>query len=121
MKFCEKCKKTYPDDQAFCSDCGNKLTDYATTPTVVNNSTTPVVNNNGSNATLNLWLPVIIAGLGAVIGWFLSGLFGFILGAAGVGLAVKQKKEGQSEQTQYILTWVLGVIDFVFWIIAMSA
>ena len=121
MKYCEQCKKTYSDDQAFCSACGNKLTDYATTSTVVNDPTVPVVNNNnGSNATLNLWFPVIIAGLGAVVGWFWSGLFGFILGVAGVAMAVKQKKEGQSEQAPYIVTWVLGVITFIFWIIAMS-
>ena len=138
MKYCENCKKTYPDNQVFCSDCGNKLTDYVAIPTAANtpnttaaaqpNPTVVVTDSNAgqqntttnSNVGMNPWLPVIAAGAGAVVGWFWSGLFGFILGVIGVALVTKMKKEGNVEDKHVALTWILGIVDFVFWIIAMS-
>ncbi len=35
MKYCEKCQKSFPDDQAFCSECGQKL-ENSLNDTVVN-------------------------------------------------------------------------------------
>lgn len=34
MKYCEECKKKYPDNEAFCEECGNKLTEFVKQPTV---------------------------------------------------------------------------------------
>ncbi len=165
MKYCEKCQKNLPDNQAFCSDCGSRLIDYIV-PENKNNTqnaasetaritycsnckkplssnqvfcpdcgtrvgavpnfnqgsyNVPVGNTNENKPNkLNNWIPVIVAGVGAVIGLFLSGLIGFILGCCAVGLIAKQKKEGQAEQLPFILTIVLLVVDIVFWFIAMG-
>ena len=111
MKYCEKCKKNFPDNQVFCSECGNKLR-------------VAVSNNNvsrNSDDSSKIWQPVIFAAIGAVIGWFLSGLVGFIFGAVGVSMLRQQKKQGQNEILPSIITWILAVVDTIFWFIAMAA
>ncbi len=109
MKYCDKCKKSFPDNQVFCSECGNKLND-----SVVNPSGT-------SNNIIKVWLPVILAAIGALIGLFLSGPLGFALGGAGLSIVLQRKKQGQHEQVPFVLTWVLTIIDTIFWIISMTA
>lgn len=115
MKCCEKCKKAFSDNQVFCTECGGRL-----------NVSEANVANTGNmeqkkNVSTNIWLPVILAAAGAVIGWFLSGLFGLILGVSGVSMMLQQKKQGQAEPLPTVLTWVLGVAAVIFWIMVTMA
>ncbi len=122
MKYCDKCKKSFPDNQVFCSECGNKLNDSATHSNGMSTNNTSFGNTSGtSNSSINVWLPVILAAVGALIGWFLSGLLGFVLGGAGLSIVIQRKKQGQHEQVPFVLTWILAIIDTIFWIIAMTA
>ncbi len=120
MKYCDKCKKSFPDNQLFCSECGNKLSDYATNSNEVNTNNTS--NRTGSSkGNTGIWLPVIIAGVGALIGLFLSGLLGLVCGVAGIGLVLQGKKQGQYEQGPFVLTWILAIIDVIFWLMTTTA
>jgi len=86
MKYCEACKKTFPDNQIFCSCCGNRLVDYTSTSTAqstvlansaaVTSNTTAVYANQtavptnstpSSNSDVS-WLIAILVGIGALIG-----------------------------------------------------
>ncbi len=122
MKYCEKCKKNYTDDQVFCAECGNRLNDAPTNVNAMNTNNTSSVNTSGTaNSMFNVWLPVILAAVGALIGWNLSGLLGFVLGGVGLSMVLQQKKQGQCEQLPFILTWFFAIIDTLFLIIAMAA
>lgn len=123
MKYCEKCKKSFPDNQFYCSECGRKLNDYVISNESFGNTNGGSNNtlNKSSNNSLDVWLPVILAAVGALIGWYLSGMLGFGLGGAGLSLVLQRKKQGQCEQVPYVLTWILAIIDTLFFIIAMAA
>ncbi len=112
-KYCENCKKNITGDQAFCPDCGTKLNASGQ----YNNTN----NNKSQNTVVEYWLPVILAGVGAVIGFLLSGLLGMVLGACGLSVIVKQKKEGQLDPLPTTLTVVLFIVDVIFWVMAMNA
>lgn len=124
MKYCDKCGKACPDQQIFCSECGNKLTNDTEDFQTFSSShmdTSPKNSHENSKNSSNGWLPVILAGVGALIGWYLSGLLGFALGAVGVGMVMKENGQGRCNQLVFILTWVLAAVDTVFWMIAMFA
>ena len=122
MKYCDKCKKIFPDNQVFCSECGNKLNDSATNSNGISANNMLFGNTSEtSNNIINGWLPVILSASGTLIGWFLSGLLGFVLGVTGLSMVLQRKKQGQYEQGPFVLTWILAIIDTIFWIIAMTA
>ncbi len=105
MKYCDKCKKSFPNNQVFCTECGNKLNDSVVNP------------NRTSNNSINVWLPVILAAIGVLIGLFLNGFLGSVLVWGGVIFAVSQKKKGEYQQLPFVLTWVLAIIDIITWIV----
>lgn len=113
VKYCANCNKNITGDQLFCPDCGTKLSDFGSNG---NNN-----NINSQNSIFEYWLPVILAGVGAVIGFLLSGLLGMVLGACGLSVIVKQKKEGQLDPLPTTLTVVLFIVDVIFWVMAMNA
>ncbi len=118
MKYCENCKRNYPDNQVFCSECGNRLKAFSESPSPSPNPyPTPVSNNN----MLVAWIPVILSGIGALVGWFLSGLIGLVFGVCGVVLAIQHQLQDRGESVAFFLTWILAIVDVVFWIIAMTA
>lgn len=118
MKYCVKCEKNFSDNHFFCPDCGSKLNDFAVDASGANNAGRLSQNSNSGFAS---WLPVIFAAVGALIGWFFSGLLGFVLGGVGVSMAIQQKKQGQMKWLPFLWTWILAVIDMIFWVIAMAA
>lgn len=71
-----------------------------------------------SDSTLNLWIPVLLAAAGAVIGWFASGLFGLVLGVVGIIMATQQKQHNNNT-VQLVLTWVFGIIAIIFFLIVI--
>lgn len=124
MKYCSKCGKNFSDNQVFCSECGNRLNNAVMNSNGAGNSNGSFGNTNGvSNNSSNIWTPTILAGLGAVVGWFFSGLLGLALGVVGVKMALQQKELGKYEYQQLplTLTWVFAVIDVIFFLIAMGA
>ncbi len=135
MKYCEKCKKEFSDNQIFCSECGDKLTssvkkhEWQTSDFVkfVKPSGVEVTHgsdydgtkdNNSLNEKLISWLPVISAALGVIVAWYISGLLGLILGVAGASLIVKQKKQGEVKALPLVLTCILAAVDVILWFIA---
>ena len=115
-------QKIFPDNQVFCSECGNKLNDSATNSNGISANNTLFGNTSEtSNNIINVWFPVILSASGTLIGWFLSGLLGFVLGVTGLSMVLQRKKQGQYEQGPFVLTWILAIIDTIFWIIAMTA
>lgn len=122
MKYCEKCKRNFPDNQIFCSECGNKLKEFVGSSNGTNTSNVSFINpNGGSSSKSSIWTPVIIAAVGALLGWFFSALLGVVLGGVGLKIAIQQKKQGQYKQLPFVLTWILAILDMIFWIIVIVA
>lgn len=123
MKYCSKCGKSFPDNQVFCSGCGNSLNNSVMNSNGAGNFNGSSRNTNGvSNNGSNIWTPTILAGVGVVVAWFLSGLLGLVLGIVGVRMALQQKELGKYEYQHLplTLTWVFAVIDVIFFLIAMA-
>lgn len=130
--YCSKCGGKIDDNARFCDFCGEAVTEQTVQPstqadTLSNNSSNTDSGNSGggsngnANGSSNVWLPVGLAVLGVVIGWYLSGFGGFVLGVWGAGLAAQQKKRGLDNQAPRILTYILAVICAIFWYMAATA
>lgn len=124
MKYCEKCKQNFPDNQVFCSNCGQQLsainTSAPSTP-VQNPPVTPTPNQSTSDGKkTNTWEPVLITGIGLLIELFLSVYGGLGACVAGVVDAVRLKKQGTCKELPFALTWVLLIISILifFWWVA---
>lgn len=117
-KHCANCGKVFLGEQIYCPDCGTRLSDFTTNG---KNSDVFTDTDRTPNNSLKYWLPVILAGVGAIVGFQFSGLLGFILGGCGLSLILKQKKEGKALQLPFILTLVLFIVDVIFWFMAMNA
>ncbi len=126
--YCSKCGGKIDPNARYCDSCGEVVVKQPTQPSTPG-STSPSVQsptNSGSSggsssSSSNIWLPVGLAALGAVLGWYLSGLLGFALGIGGASMATQQKKQGVDNQLPLVLTYILAVICVIFWIIAMGA
>lgn len=124
MKYCEKCKQNFPDNQIFCSNCGQQLSAINTsTPSTPNQNPptipTPTQSTSDGKKT-NVWLSVIATGIGIILTYYVSVTVGFALGVAGLAFAVKSKKQGVYEPVPYILTWILGIIDIILFIYSLT-
>ncbi len=111
-KICSYCGSQNLPHHAFCSTCGKSFVSNGTNVNNASQVNTNATQNNGMNA----WLSVILAGIGALIGWYNWGLFGFVLGMSGIAFATNLKKQGQIGQLPFVITIVLAVIDTIFWI-----
>lgn len=72
-----------------------------------------------SNNNLLLWVPVLLSLLGALIGWYLSGLLGAVLAVAGLIMTHKQKADNSSNTVQLVLTWVFAIVAIIFFVIVL--
>jgi len=68
----------------------------------------------------NIWVPVLLAGVGVILliaGFELYlagiGMIGLVLSCCGLGTMFKQKKAGRSEKLPTILTWALFVLNIL--------
>ena len=84
MKVCPKCRKSYPDAQNFCSDCGVQLS--MDTASSVNTRTPEIIHVPKQYPG---WLCILMGMAGVFVGWEWSALLGFALAFVGASLGSK--------------------------------
>jgi Predicted membrane protein len=81
MRTCKKCGAQFPDDNNFCSRCGEKYTEYVSPPEY-HSQTTGSTFNSSSSETIMKYLPLGVGILGFIIAWESSMSLGLIACAA---------------------------------------
>lgn len=77
MRTCKKCGTQFPDDNNFCSKCGEKYTELVSSP-AYQHQTTGSTSNSSSLETFLKILPLGVGILGFIVAWESDWTLGFI-------------------------------------------
>lgn len=77
MRTCKKCGTQFPDDNNFCSKCGERYTEYISQP-VYQPQTTRSTSNSSSAESFLKFLPLGVSILGFIVAWDSDITFGLI-------------------------------------------
>lgn len=77
MRTCKKCGTQFPEDNNFCSKCGERYTEYVSSSTEQSQRT---ISTSNSSAAINFlkFLPLCVSILGFIVAWESDWVFGLI-------------------------------------------